>query len=164
MFRPAGAKVMFSSPNGFMMFGQFDSIGDRVDRAPDGTDRAEIHRLPVAHSCMSCHTAGPIAVRDEVRSLAFKDTTQKPVRDAILALHPEQSSIDGLMTEDRQQLQRSLAAAGVDVKRTVRGRDPLAALIARYEQAGDIDAIAIEAGRTREDIQRLTLTKPDDIR
>lgn len=162
-FAISGSRVMFTSPSGLMMFGQFDAAGERVGTR-DSADGTAARRLAVAGSCLSCHASGPLPVRDEVRALAQLDATPKPVRDAILSLHPEQSAIDGLMAEDRRAVQRALMLAGMESGRMVGGREPLAALIARYEAGGDLDAVAREWGRSRADLVLAMARMPEELR
>lgn len=161
LFKPEAIRVLMPAPNGFPKFGMFDGQGSRIERLPALT---EPHGVPPEASvlpCLSCHLSGARSGRDSLRAFAQKDSTPRAVRDAILALHSEQSSIDSLVAEDREPVAKALADARLDPQRTVRGVDPLVQLARGYHRGGDLATIAAEAGRSIAELQQRATGTPD---
>jgi hypothetical protein len=161
LFKPEAIRVLMPAPNGIPKFGMFDGQGNRIERLPALIEPNGVPPEASVLPCLSCHLSGARGGRDSLRSFAQKDSTPRAVREAILALHSEQTSINVLVAEDQTPVAKALADALIDPQRTVRGVDPLVQLARGYHRGGDLTTIAAEAGRSIAELQHRAAAAQD---
>ncbi len=162
-FKHDGIKAIFTLPNGFLAYSLNDARGDRIDTSPDTIERDELSMAgPVANgaSCMGCHRAGPMPVKDTIRAGAEADTTAiKEVRDMILALYAPVAEMDTLIAEDQERYAMAQRKAGIEPNLMINGLEPVTALAEEYLKDVGLARLAAEVGATiagtRERIARL---------
>ena len=151
-FKHDGSKAIFTLPNGFLAFSLNDARGDRIDVSPDAIERDELWMAgPVANgaSCMACHRAGPMPIKDVIRSGVEADTgAPKELRDMILALYAPASEMDTLIAEDQERYAMAQRKAGIDPNLLINGLEPVTALAREYMNDVGLARLAAEVGLT----------------
>ncbi|HOV02989.1 MAG TPA: DUF4384 domain-containing protein [Kaistiaceae bacterium] len=149
-----GGETLFSLPNGFVASFLADAAGRRLDKAPTSVVQDPTRRdLTVTNgiSCMGCHGAGLRAVKDEIRAHVVADRTfEKPVREAVEALHPEAAEMDRILAEDGERFAAAMRRAGLDPTLKLNGVEPVNALATRFERPVEVTLAAAEFGLSTE--------------
>lgn len=115
-----GGEIIFSLENGLQGYMLTDAAGTRLNEGPsnivqDPSQKDFLVRNGV--SCMGCHVAGMITVKDDIRfaleegksGTLFDDTTKGLIRD----LYPERDQFTADQQEDIDRFNQSLVKAGV---------------------------------------------------
>jgi hypothetical protein len=116
-FVPDGSEAMFTLPNGLHGFFIADASGRRVSESPlspetivDPAQRDWVMRN--AASCFSCHVAGTIDFKDELRS-QWEDAPVDPQRQAVLDLYAVPDVLGQYRIDDNEAYAQAAEAAGV---------------------------------------------------
>lgn len=132
-FQEGESETIFTLLNGLQAYVIFDGDGNTVDESAVLFDTLQDNfRVRTAVSCMTCHSRGPLQVKDEVRlyvessELAFNADE----RQAVLELYPGEERLNEIVEEDRDVYQRALTAAGVPLDRT----DPVSDTFQRFNR------------------------------
>ena len=147
-FSHDGGEVIFTLPNGFFGYALVDARGARLDTDAPQTivsDRLTGAAITNAVSCMGCHRQGLIPQADEVREHVAARAKAKAIDEAsaasVQALYVPREKLRASLDHDNEQYQAALVSAGVS---PVRERDPVRALVNRFEQPLDTRTAAAE--------------------
>ena len=162
-FKHDGIKAMFTLPNGFLAYSLNDSRGDRIDFSPEAVERDEMAMAgPVGNgqSCMGCHRAGPIAVKDSIRAAVEVDpAVARDIKEQVLQLYAGEAEFDTLVFEDQERYAAAQRKAGIDPNLLIDGLEPVTALGREYAKDVGLARLAAEAGltmpQTRDRLTRL---------
>lgn len=164
-FRHDGTRALFHLPNGFMAFAVHDARGDRLARVPDGLNRGPVQPSAGVASCMGCHRAGPVRVKDEVRALAESDRNfPRELRDGVLSLYPSESELDRQFSADVVRYATAMQSVGVNPAQAVAGLEPINALVREYQRGVDAERLAAEAELSKAELARRAEALPEDLR
>jgi mono/diheme cytochrome c family protein len=142
-----GGEVIFNLPNGLHAFMLVDQNGSRLDKAPQKIvsdpkrpDRAVVNGI----SCMSCHTRGLIAKKDQVRPHVENSLGSFSAHeiDTVRALYLPEGQMNLLFAKDNDQFRSAVEKTGVKLTST----EPINSLAARFEQELDLPTAAAELG------------------
>lgn len=116
-FDEDGGEMIFNLPNGLQAYYIAEADGTRLDKAPQAvvTDSSRPdNAVQTGISCLGCHNgAGIIPKQDEIREHA-NTSLSGDERDAVLALYPEQSVLDGYYDSDGELFLNAKEATGLD--------------------------------------------------
>ncbi len=148
-FAHDGGEIIFSLPNGMQAYMLVDGAGNRIDRAPTRivVDPARPDSaVENGISCMSCHSLGMIAKRDQIRAHlvanrgAF-DRADFGLVDRALELYAEHSEMDALLSADGRRFEAALDALGARTE-----VEPISFLARRFEAELTLADVAGELG------------------
>ncbi|MBI1925309.1 hypothetical protein HYR99_13790, partial [Candidatus Poribacteria bacterium] len=145
-FEQAGGEIIFNLPNGLQAYYLVNAKGDRLDEAPIGiVFNREATNDPVVRNgltCMSCHTEGIKAFKDQVRA-TVEGTVNPPYdRPRALRLYVPSEGMSQLVEKDKGRFADAVKATGG----VVGGRDPIVRLVKQFEAPLDVAHAAAEAG------------------
>jgi mono/diheme cytochrome c family protein len=158
-FSQDGGEVIFSLPNGFFGYMLIDKDGQRLDTpAPKeivldrNTGDASVIN---AVSCMGCHRGGLIPKDDEVRANVVarraKSAITAQFENSVLALYVPRENLGEAVDRDNARYLAALIRSGVS---PMRERDPVRALVNRFEEPLNIRTAAAEFGLTPDQFQQ----------
>lgn len=122
-FHHDGGEMIFSLPNGLQGYYLSDHKGQRIDRGP--TQIVSFRERPIgkgievinARSCVSCHSDGMIAKRDQMRhSIEISPNFSIAQRDILLQMYPPQDQLDAYFERDRAAFIKALQSIGATEK------------------------------------------------
>lgn len=148
-FRHDASEVLHHLPNGFVAFSVFDARGQRLEALPAEMRPARWATKPVRAGldCLACHARGPLPAPDDVRASVDADRrVSREVRDAVLALYPPRAELFALSDADTARMRAALLAAGVEPDLTIRGQEPVTALVQSWQRPVDLARGAAEFG------------------
>jgi serine/threonine-protein kinase len=105
-FEPQGIQAMFALKNGLSGYMVFDAQGQAIDKAPNDIEQDPHARDGAAEtgiSCLSCHSKGPVAVKDEVRDSLTSSAVDASVLAGVKRLYAPQETLDGFFKDDIQR-------------------------------------------------------------
>jgi hypothetical protein len=152
-FQSAGGEMIWELPNDLQAYFLADAEGTRIDEAPieivsdpGQPDRAVVGGL----SCISCHSEGYIAKRDEIRANveANEDAFTTADFERIMGLYVEPSTFDALLEGDKDRFGDALLRTG----NSAADPDPILSLSREFESNLDRRRAAAELGMTREQL------------
>ena len=122
-FHHDGGEMIFSLPNGLQGYYLSDHTGKRIDRGP--TQIVSFRERPIgkgievinARSCVSCHSDGMIAKRDQLRqSIETSPNFSLAQRDLLLQMYRPQEELDAYFERDRAAFIKALESIGATEK------------------------------------------------
>jgi hypothetical protein len=147
-FRHDLVRVMFNLPNGFLAYAAYDADGRRVDVVPQALERPEgtghVQSRSGA-SCIGCHSAGPFAVRDELRS-RLQAAGAKELLEALRPVLREEDELKSLFQAESLRFRNALIRGGVDPDLWIAGLEPVTALMHRYDRDVSLSRVAADFG------------------
>jgi len=160
-FQPDGGEIIFRLPNGLQGYMLADGRGNRINRGPTDVVSDPKHPEKVVEngvSCMSCHAAGFIDKRDQIRPLAESDDSaySRGAQGTILKIYPPREDFEKVLKADAADYQAALARLGIKPGRA----DPVSTVARGYFTEVDIRLAAAEAWLTPEDARTTVRTRP----
>ena len=148
-FEHAGGEIIFNLPNGLQAYLLAESNGKRIDEAPVNIVFSTQGNDPIIRnglSCMACHTAGMKEFKDRTEELRlaiqtteFDDASEK---EYALALYTDANTMNRMVQKDIDVFGRAVSELGG----VIGGREPIALLTDRYEEALEAKHTAAEVG------------------
>ncbi len=146
-FRAAGGEMIFHLPNGLQGYFVVDADGRRIDRAPGEivSDPQRPDRIvETGLSCIGCHARGILPKEDQVRAHVRKNARAfgADVRDSVFALYAPAATLRRRIAEDNRRFGAALKSLGIGLD----DREPVLAVVLRYEETLDLARAATELG------------------
>lgn len=148
-FKHDGGEIIFNLPNGLQAYLLVNGEGVRIDKGPieivsdpKQKDRTVVNGV----SCMSCHSAGMVPAKDQIRAHVEQNPAgfSRAEADTIKALYPSKKDFDALLEADSERFRKAVIAAGSQITKT----EPVYALAGQFEKELNLIQVAAEAGAT----------------
>lgn len=163
-FTHESAGIMFQLANGMFAYRVLDNAGAALDKAPTNTVSQNtapsefLSAMANGISCMSCHNAGLIHKRDEIRPYAqanVADFTQVEF-EKILNLFPEERIFKETLDKDNAFYFNALSQLGIDPKKP----DPVSQTFRFYNRSLSKVDVGEELGVSTAVLDGLLVNEP----
>jgi len=161
--QPDGGEMIFSLPNGLHAYFIVNKTGTRIDDAPVNIVRdrtnADDPVVRNGRSCISCHTRGINAFRDEISATLTARIDAAFDLSRAKALYRGQEELDRLVDEDNRIFSTAILRAAGD-RAGDGSEEPITRLARRYESALTVAQAAADVFMEATALQRIIANSP----